>query len=129
MRAALLILLGLAIGILGTIPVMSALSERNPLPKAVMTTMGYHMHQLQGELKGQQCEAAPSLDQLQHLQMTAADITAAFPDAPQPFLDHASHLRSALQAAVQAAPTDCKALAAALKPAGEACQDCHRQYR
>jgi cytochrome c556 len=129
MRAALLIVLGLVIGIIGTIPVMNALSQRNPLPKAVMVTMNYHMNQLQNALKSQRCEAAPSLDQLQHLQMTAADITAAFPDAPQPFLDDAGHLRTALQSAALSAPADCPALAAAIKPVGEACKTCHHQYR
>lgn len=129
MRSALLIVLGLVIGIIGTIPVMNALSERNPLPKAVMVTMGYHMNQLHGAIKGQHCDAALSLDQLQHMQMTAADITAAFPDAPQGFLDDANHLRSALQSAALSAPADCPALAAAIKPVGEACQTCHHQYR
>jgi cytochrome c556 len=129
MRSALLILLGLVIGILGTVPVMNTLNERNPMPKAVMTTMGYHMHQLKGALKAQRCEGAVAQDQLQHMQVIASDITNAFPGAPQPFLDDAAHLRNALQSAVQAAPTDCPALAAALKPVGEACDNCHRQYR
>jgi cytochrome c556 len=129
MRAALLILLGLVIGILGTVPVMNTLSERNPMPKAVMTTMGYHMHQLKGALKSQRCEAAVSLDQLQHMQVIASDIPAAFPGAPQPFVDDANHLRSALKAAVLAAPADCPALATALEPVGKACQTCHNQYR
>ena len=129
MRAALLILLGLVIGILGTVPVMNTLSERNPMPKAVMTTMGFHMHQLKGALKAQRCEAAVNLDQLQHMQVIASDITAAFPGAPQPFVDDASHLRSALKSAVQAAPADCPALATVLEPVGKACQTCHKQYR
>jgi len=129
MRAALLILLGLVIGIVGTVPVMNALNARNPLPKAVMTTMNYHMHQLTGALKGQRCEAASMQDSLQHMQVIASDIQAAFPGAPQAFVDDAAHLRDALQSAVQAAPADCAALAAAIKPVGKACQSCHQQFR
>ena len=41
MRIALLILLGLAIGVIGTVNVVNALNARNPMPKAVMTTMDY----------------------------------------------------------------------------------------
>lgn len=129
MRAALLIVLGLAIGIIGTVFTMRALSERNPLPHAVMVTMGFHRHQLQQAVRGQRCEAAASIDQLQHMQMTAADIPFAFPDAPQPFLDLAGHLRTALQTAAQSSPTDCPALVAALKPVDQVCSECHKQYR
>jgi cytochrome c556 len=129
MRAALLIVLGLAIGIIGTVFTMRALNERNPLPGAVMVTMGFHRHQLQQAVKGQRCDATANLDQLQHLQMIAGDIPSAFPDAPQQFQDFASHLRSALQTAAQSAPADCPALVAALKPVDQVCKECHQQYR
>lgn len=129
MRAAFLIVLGLAIGIIGTVFSMRALNERNPLPHAVMVTMGFHRHQLQQAIKGQRCEAAANLAQLQHMQMTAGDISAAFPDAPPPFQDLAGHLRTALQTAAQSAPADCPALATALKQVDQVCSECHRQYR
>ena len=129
MRAALLIVLGLAIGIIGTVFTMRALSERNPFPEALMVTMGFHRHQLKQAVQGQRCEAAANLNQLQHMQMIAADIPAVFPDAPQQFNDLATHLRSALQSAAQVAPADCPALAAALKPVDEACHQCHQQFR
>jgi cytochrome c556 len=129
MRAALLIVLGLVVGIIGTAFTMNALSERNPFPPALMVTMGFHRQQLQQGIKGQRCEAAANLDQLQHMQMIAADIPAAFPNAPQPFNDLAKQLRSSLQLAAQAAPADCPALAAALKPVDEACKQCHQQFR
>lgn len=129
MRAALLIVLGLVIGIIGTVFTMRALSERNPFPEALMVTMGFHRHQLQQAVKGQRCDATANLDQLQHMQMIASDIPAVFPDAPQPFNEIATHLRNALQSATQAAPADCPALAAALKPVDEACHQCHQQFR
>lgn len=129
MRAALLIVLGLAIGIIGTVFTMRALDERNPLPHAVMVTMGFHRHQLQEALKGQHCDATANLAQLQHMQMIAGDIPAAFLDAPQQFQDLASHLRSALQTAAQSAPADCPAMTAALKPVDGVCKECHQQFR
>lgn len=129
MRPALLIVLGLAIGIIGTVFTTRALSERNPFPEALMETMGFHRHQLQLAVKGQHCDAAANLDNLQHMQMIAADIPAVFADTPQPFKDLTGQLRSALQTAAQAAPADCPALAAALKPVDQACKQCHQQFR
>lgn len=129
MRAALLIVLGLAIGIIGTVFTVRALDERNPYPNALMVTMGFHRHQLQQAVKGQHCDATANLDQLQHMQMIASDIPAVFPDAPQQFQDFAGHLRSALQNAAQSGPADCPALATALKPVDQACKECHQQYR
>jgi hypothetical protein len=129
MRAALLIVLGLAIGIIATVFAMRALADRDPMPHAVMVTMSFHRHQLQQAIKGQRCEAGASIDQLQHMQMTAADIPYAFADAPQPMLDLAGRLRTALQTAAQSAPADCPALAAALKPVDQVCEECHKQYR
>jgi cytochrome c556 len=128
-RSALLILLGLAIGILGTVFAMKALGKRNPLPQAVMTVMGHHMGALGQAVKTKQCDAAQANEHLLRLQSTASDLAAAFPGAEQDFLDHAGRLRTALQGAVQAHPTDCAALATAIKPVGEACDSCHQQYR
>lgn len=129
MRAALLIVLGLAIGIVGTVFTMQALSERNPVPKAVMVTMGFHRHQLQQEIKGQRCDASMTLDQFQHMQTIATDVPVVFPGAPAPFKDLAHHLRSALSTAIQSAPTDCPSLIAALKPVDQVCEQCHQQFR
>ena len=129
MRTALLIVLGLAIGIIGTVFAMRAIDERNPFPQALMVTMGFHRHEAQQAIKAQRCDAAANVAQLQHMQMIAGDIPAAFPDAPQPFQDLASHLRNALQTAAQSGPADCTALASALKPVDQVCKDCHQQYR
>lgn len=128
-RSALLILLGLVIGVLGTVFAMKALGDRNPMPHAVMTVMGHHMGALGQAVKARQCDAAQANDHLLRLQSTAGDIAAAFPGAGQDFLDHAGRLRTALQTAVQAHPIDCPTLAAAIKPVNDACKSCHQQYR
>jgi cytochrome c556 len=128
-RYALLMLLGLVIGVLGTVFAMKALSQRNPMPKAVMTVMGHHMGTLGQALKTRQCDAAQINDHLLRLQSTAADVGDAFPGAEQDFINHAGRLRSALQGAVQTHPTDCAALAQAIKPVDDACDSCHQQYR
>lgn len=129
MRAALLILLGLAIGAIATANVMSALGARNPMPKAVMATMNYHLGELGKALKAKQCDAAGSLHHLQRLQSTATDIVPVFGAPEQDFSAAAGRLQRAVQQALQSAPADCAALAVAIKPIDEACKSCHQKYR
>lgn len=129
MRAALLIVLGLAIGIIGTVFGMNAIKQRNPFPHAVMVVMAHHVGDLRNAVKAQRCEATQNREQLGRLLTVSTDITAAFPGVEQGFTDEALHLQNQIQAAVQAAPADCAALTAALKPVGETCQSCHQKYR
>lgn len=129
MRAALLILLGLVIGVIGTSQVMNALAARNPMPKAVMHTLGYHMGELKQAMKAQKCDAAAIQLHLLRLQSTATDILPTFGMSDKNFVDDANQLQSRLQQATVSAPATCAALAAALKPVGETCQSCHQQYR
>ncbi len=129
MRIALLILLGLAIGVMGTVNVMNVLSARNPMPKAVMTTMDYHMGQLSHALKADHCDAASTQHHLERLQSTATDIVPVFDIPEQPFTDAAGQLKTRVQQALQAAPVDCATLATAIKPIDEACKSCHQKYR
>jgi cytochrome c556 len=129
MRVALFILLGLAIGVIGTVNVMNTLNERNPMPHAVMHTMDYHMGQLGRAVKAKQCDAAASLHHLQRLQSTATDIVPVFGVDEKEFTDDAGVLQTRVQEALQAAPADCAALAALMKPIGTACKNCHQKYR
>jgi cytochrome c556 len=129
MRVALLILLGLVIGIIGTANVMSTLAARNPMPKAVMATMDYHMNALSQALKTKQCAAADTAHHLQRVQSTATDIVPTFGIPDQPFTDAANLLQTRVQQALQSAPADCPALAVAVKSIGDACKSCHDKYR
>jgi cytochrome c556 len=129
MRAALLIVLGLFIGIIGTVFALNALHQHQPLSHSVMSLMDYHAGELRAAVKAQRCDAAKVRQHLTRLLETQADIGEAFPGVDQPFLDEATKLRDKTQAALDAAPADCKALAAVLKPVGETCQSCHQQYR
>lgn len=129
MRVALMILLGLVIGIIGTVNVMNVLSERNPMPDAIMHTMGYHVGELKGAIKANQCDAAKIGHHLARLESTATDITPVFGMDDKDFADHARQLQDHLSQAVQAAPATCTALAAALKPVGDSCKSCHQKYR
>jgi cytochrome c556 len=91
--------------------------------------MGYHMTALGHALKTQQCAAADIQHHLQRIQSTATDIVPVFDIAEQPFTDAAGQLQTHVQQALQTAPADCAALAAAIKPIGETCKSCHQKYR
>ncbi|KZC18249.1 cytochrome C [Rhodanobacter sp. FW510-R12] len=129
MRVALMILLGLVIGVIGTANVMNALAARNPMPKAVMETMGYHVGELKNAIKAKQCDPVKVKHHLARLESTASDITPVFGIDEKTFTDDAAKLQEHLHQAVQAAPASCEALAAAIKPVGETCKSCHQQYR
>lgn len=129
MRAALMILLGLVIGVIGTANVMNALAARNPMPKAVMETMGYHVGELKNAIKAKQCDPVKVQHHLARLESTASDITPVFGIDEKAFTDDATQLQERLHHAVQAAPANCEAVAAAIKPVGETCKSCHQQYR
>ena len=129
MRSALLLVLGLVIGIVGTVFAMNALHEREPYSHTVMTQMSHHAGALSAAVKMQKCDAAQAQRHLTRLVETQADLDEAFPGVDQPFKDEEAKLREKTQAALQAAPADCAALAKAIKPIGETCQSCHQQYR
>ncbi|HEY8586054.1 MAG TPA: cytochrome c [Rhodanobacter sp.] len=129
MRVALMILLGLVIGVIGTVNVMNALAARNPMPDAVMETMNYHAAALKNALKANQCDPVKVQHHLARLQSTATDIVPVFRTDEKDFTDHATQLQERLTQAVQSAPATCAALGAALKPIGESCKSCHDQYR
>ena len=129
MRSALLIVLGLVIGIVGTVFAMNALHERQPYSHTLMMTMAHHAGALSAAVKAQQCDAAQAQHHLTRLLETQGDMTEAFPGVDQPFKDEIAKLHEKTQAALQAAPATCAALATAIKPIGETCQSCHQQYR
>ena len=129
MRAAVLLVLGLVIGIIGTVFAMNALRARNPFPHSVMAVMAYHAGALNASVKAGTCDAGASQQHLTRLLEASSDIKEAFPGVDQPFLDEIAKLRDTTQAAMQTAPATCAALAGAIKPIGETCQSCHLHYR
>lgn len=128
MRVTLLIVLGVALGIIGAGLVTSAFRSRNPLPKALMNVMEYHIDGLKQSVASGRCEASASHLKLQQMHMTSIDVEPAFGGADPDFLQLAGKLRGALANAAQASPADCHALDATIKPVLQACHDCHQKY-
>lgn len=129
MRALLLVILGLAVGAMGATFALSALRQGTPFHSGVMAVMQHRMGVLRANVRAKRCDAKVSATQLAALRVSADDIRDAFPDMDAPFFAAGDTLGKAVDAARAAAPADCDALATVLKPIGDACQACHRQYR
>lgn len=129
MRALLLVILGLAIGAIGTTFALSALRQGTPYHKAVMAVMQHHMAALREDVRANRCEAKGAAAHLLRLREEAGDIGTAFPDMDDGFRKATDRLTASLDSAIGSPIGDCAALSAALTPVGEACQSCHRQYR
>lgn len=129
MRALLLVVLGLAIGALGATFAISALRQGTPFHDGVMAVMQHHMGALRANVRANQCDAKASAFRLGRMREEAGDIGEAFRGVDEAFGQASLKLVTALDGAAAAQPATCEALAAALKPVGEACSACHQQYR
>lgn len=130
MRALLLVILGLAIGAIGASFALSALRQGTPFHKGVMAVMDHHIGALRADMRANTCEAKAVNLHLGRLRETAGDVREAFGTGMDAgFGKAADHLAETLDQAIAAAPASCAALSEALRPVGDACQSCHRQYR
>jgi cytochrome c556 len=129
MRTLLLVVLGLAVGAMGATFAISALRQGTPFHSGVMAVMQHHMGALRANVRANQCDAKVSGARIDRMRQEAGDIGEAFPGMDTGFSRAASTLATALDGAVAARPATCEALAAALKPVGEACSACHQHYR
>ncbi len=131
-RYLFLLILGFVVGAIAAVMGMRALQARqDPFPDALMHVQGWHMAQLDAELKGNHCAATDALPHLQALRMTANNLEDAFPGLRDDtrFSDAAAALRAAADKAIAAPPLSCPALAATLKSVNDTCRGCHRDFR
>lgn len=129
MRHVLLLLLGVVIGTLAAISMSNAISQRNPVPRAVMVMMAYHQGQLNRALRSGQCSSAGMTTELQLMDASAVSIPAVFQGFDQGFGQAAVRLRQKIAQAAATQSSVCQAWQAPLAGVKEACEACHRQYR
>lgn len=131
-RYLFLFLIGLAIGIVGTVMVMRALEAReDPYPHSVMHVMDAHLHALGANVKQNRCAATDILPHLQTLRLVSNDIEVAFAgefDDPR-FAEHASDLRAALDGVLASPPLNCAGVGTTAKEIGGKCKACHQDFR
>jgi len=131
MRYALLIVLGLVIGILGTVMVVRAMNSGPDYTHSAMTMIDFHMDGMDKAIKENRCTVNDTLPHLQTMRALSSDIEPIFPDlnTDAQFRQKASNLRASLDAAIAAPPTSCPAVGAVIAKIGQDCKACHSQYR
>ncbi|MEO6154317.1 MAG: hypothetical protein ABIP16_01140 [Thermomonas sp.] len=131
-RYLFLLILGLAVGIFGTVMVLRAMEQKKDhFPQALMQVQAWHMDQL-GKDKGQnRCNATDILPHLQALRMTANDIDAAFPDLRDDprFGKASSAMRATMDKVMTNPPLTCEGVGAAMKEIGQFCKGCHQDFK
>lgn len=132
MRYLFLFVLGLVVGVVGTVMAVRALDARKDhFPESVMHLFSAHMDMLDANVTGNRCAATDTLPQLQALRTLANDIEPAFGDLRDDsrFAGHASDLRAALDRTLASPPLACAGVQAAMKDIGAACKACHQDFR
>lgn len=131
MRYALLIVLGLAIGIIGTTMTLNALNRGPHYPESLMHMMGYYASSLDKNVKANRCTVSDNLPQLQAMRGLSNDLEPILlpQDKEANFRQRASNLRAAIDAMLAAPPSTCATLGKGVNAIGEACDGCHKEYR
>ncbi|QOW20574.1 cytochrome c [Lysobacter ciconiae] len=130
-----LVLVGLAIGVLATVMLLRALEGRKTwqdhFPGAAMHMMEAHAAQLGGKIKANRCSAPDSQPHIKALRTVSDDLEPAFPGLADDarFAGHAGDLRATLDAALASPAEGCESLAATTKKIGENCKACHQDFR
>lgn len=130
MRFVLLIVLGLAIGVVGTSMAMNSLRRANAFPHGVMAVMGHHFGHLRQAVREGNCPSGNTQRRLASLRALSQDVRPAFSGIGDTvFGDYSDRLATSVDTALTAAPADCKALEPLLAEIGDRCSACHRDYR
>lgn len=126
-----LFLFGLAIGVAVAVFAQRAIkARRDPFPDSVMHVMEKQFTLLDANIAASRCMATDTLPRLQTMRLVGNDIETAYPDLAEDarFADHASRLRTNLDAAIATAPADCGAARAVRAKAVQECKACHRDF-
>ena len=131
-RYLFLVVLGLALGAIGTVMAMRTLEQRKDhFPDALMQVQQWHMGQLKTAMDQNRCNPTDVLPHLQALRMTSDHIDAAFPDLreDQRFSAASTAMRATMDKVVASPPLTCEGVGATLKSIGESCKGCHQDFR
>jgi Spy/CpxP family protein refolding chaperone len=131
MRYALMIVLGLVIGVAGTVMAMTSLNRGPHFPESLMHMQGFHMRALDANTAQHRCAVSDTQPQLQALRALSNDIEPVFLpiEKEQDFRQKASDMRASLDSLLAAPPADCTALGAAIHKLERACKSCHDEFR
>lgn len=131
MRSALLFVIGLFVGVMGTVVGVNAMRQGTPFHHGVMAVMNHHSGALKRSLEAGLCTQADMGQHLASLQTMSLDLEPAFLPTQDDarFKDHAEMLRSALSGAATTLPEGCQAFGPAFEKVGATCKACHQDFR
>jgi hypothetical protein len=131
MRYALLIVLGLAIGIIGTVMAMNALHSGPHLTNGLMGMQQFHMKALHANIEQNRCAVTDNLPHLQALRALSNDIEPVFLpiENEKSFRQRASNLRASIDALLAVPPADCASVGAAMTKISHECKACHDEFK
>lgn len=131
MRSVVALILGLLVGAMLTVIALNSMKKGTAYPNGVMAVMSAQMGQLDGRIKAKAC-AGPDLEaNLGTLVALGNDLEPAFLPTPddEAFSTYASDYRSAVDAALAAAPANCEDASKALNAISATCKACHQQFK
>lgn len=130
MRQIALLVLGLVLGAATAAVVVNALARRDAYPRGLMAVLQHHYGGLREAARSGRCDADAWHDKMLLGELAAEIEPAVAPDATTaaPFREYAGRLREAI-AELPDAPASCPQLRAAVTRVGNACEECHHQYR
>lgn len=129
MRSAILMFIGLMMGVLGSSYALNALHQKHAFSRGVMILLSHHHRQLKHELAEDRCDLLKVQAQLDAMSVLAGDVDVAFADPDDAvFSRYAIDFRNTI-AQTRANGAQCSALEASAKLIGDACNACHRDYR
>ena len=114
MRQLALLLIGTVLGAVCAVALVNALRQRDAYPRGLMQVMQHDVSTLRQNVRDAHCDAAISGTLLARLRDLAAETEpAVYGDstADAPFREYAARMRDAIDAATQAIPGGCAALA------------------
>jgi len=137
-KSIVLLLVGLFIGVLGTVAGMSALKQGTPYNDAVMAALGHQMGAFKGMRESGSCDAAEISRRLNVMGAMADEVAPAFlpvgDDAK--FTQLAQDLRNAVTKAsatvaqqAAAGTAACETLSKVTPEIGATCKGCHDVFR
>ena len=131
MRYAILIVLALAAGIIGTVMAMNAIHNKPNVPRSAMEMIDFHMDGLEKNVDDNRCTVTDNLPHLLTMRALSNDLEPVFMPTSNDadFKLKASGLRAALDAAIATPPADCAAIKATMQRVGHECKSCHNEFR
>lgn len=131
MRFAVMLLIGLFMGVVGTVIAFSAMRQGTPYNDAVMTMLGRQSGALRSMREASRCEAPEIARRLDIMRSVATETDAAFLPVGDDalFQRHSAALSDALAQALANPPIDCDTLATAMTSIGGICKACHEDFR